>query len=160
MCLDFFIRKTTSALPCQLLSLYSLPLAVWIKCHCSHIRPALHQGSRPHACSPTQEHCFSNCLLYLQCFPFHWITHIGCYFSTHKEDQKKKRLKSPSVGFPGGSGVKNSPAMQETRAWSLGWEDPLEKEMATHSSILAWRIPWTKESGGVQSVGSQESDTM
>ena len=44
--------------------------------------------------------------------------------------------------------------MQETPAWSLGQEDPLEKEMATHSSILAWRIPWTEESGGLQSMGS------
>ena len=43
----------------------------------------------------------------------------------------------------------------ETWVWSLGWEDPLEKEMATHSSILAWRIPWTEEPGGLQSTGSQ-----
>ena len=45
--------------------------------------------------------------------------------------------------------------MQETQVPSLGWEDPLEKEMATHSSILAWRSPWTEEPGWVQSVGSQ-----
>ena len=51
--------------------------------------------------------------------------------------------------------VKNLPAMRETRVRSLGWEDPLEKRMATHSSILAWRIPWTKEPGGLQSMGSQ-----
>ena len=51
--------------------------------------------------------------------------------------------------------IKNLPAMQETRVPSLGWEDPLEKEMATHSSILAWRIPWTEESGRLQSTGSQ-----
>ena len=44
---------------------------------------------------------------------------------------------------------------QETWVWSLGWEDPLEKEMATHSSILAWRIPWTEEPGGLQSMGTQ-----
>ena len=44
--------------------------------------------------------------------------------------------------------------MLETRALSLGWEDPLEKEMATHSSILAWEIPWTEEPGGLQSLGS------
>ena len=49
--------------------------------------------------------------------------------------------------------VKNPPAMWETWVQSLGWEDPLEKGMATHSSILAWRIPWTEESGGLQSVG-------
>ena len=51
--------------------------------------------------------------------------------------------------------VKNLPAMQETRVRSLGQEDSLEKEMATHSSILAWRIPWTEEPGGLQSIGSQ-----
>ena len=48
-----------------------------------------------------------------------------------------------------------TPAMQETRVQSLGWEDPLEKEMATHSSILVWKIPWTEELGGLQSTGSQ-----
>ena len=51
--------------------------------------------------------------------------------------------------------VKNLPAMQETWVRSLGWEDPLEKGMVTHSSILAWRIPWTEEPGGLQSMGSQ-----
>ena len=53
--------------------------------------------------------------------------------------------------------VKNLPAMWETRVRSLGWEDPLEKGMATHSSILAWRIPWTEEPGGLQSLGSQRA---
>ena len=51
--------------------------------------------------------------------------------------------------------VKNLPAIQETWVRSLGREDPLEKEMATHSSILAWRIPWMEELGGLQSMGSQ-----
>ena len=51
--------------------------------------------------------------------------------------------------------LKHSPAVQKTWVRSLGWEDPLEKEMATHSSILAWRIPWIEELGGVQSMGSQ-----
>ena len=51
--------------------------------------------------------------------------------------------------------VNNSPAMRETWVQSLGWEDPLEKEMATHSSILAWGIPWTEEPGGLRSTGSQ-----
>ena len=51
--------------------------------------------------------------------------------------------------------VKNWPAMQETWAGSLVWEDPLEESMATHSSILAWRIQWTEEPGGLQSMGSQ-----
>ena len=49
--------------------------------------------------------------------------------------------------------------MQETRVRFLGQEDPLEKEMAIHSSILGWRIPWTEEPGGLQSMGSQEPDT-
>ena len=51
--------------------------------------------------------------------------------------------------------VKNLPAMWESRVQSLGWEDPLENEMATHSSILVWRIPWTEEPGGLQSIGSK-----
>ena len=51
--------------------------------------------------------------------------------------------------------VKNLPAVQEFRVRSLGWEDPVEKEMATHSSILAWKISWTEEPGGLQSMGSQ-----
>ena len=52
--------------------------------------------------------------------------------------------------------LKHLPAMWETWVRSLGWEDPLEKEMATHSSILAWRISWTEEPGGLQSMGSQK----
>ena len=52
--------------------------------------------------------------------------------------------------------VKNSPAMQEARVQFLGWEVPLEKEMATHSSIPAWEISWTEEPGGLQSMGSQK----
>ena len=55
--------------------------------------------------------------------------------------------------------VKNLPAMQETWVRSLGQEDPLEKEMTTYSSILAWRISWTEEPAGLQSMESQESDT-
>ena len=51
--------------------------------------------------------------------------------------------------------VKSLPTMQETWVQSLGWEDLLEKEMATHSSILAWKIPWTEEPGGLQSMGLQ-----
>ena len=59
-------------------------------------------------------------------------------------------------GFPDGSVAKNLPAMWKMRVQSLGWEDPLEKEMATHCSILAWRNPWTEEP---ESIGSQELDT-
>ena len=54
--------------------------------------------------------------------------------------------------------VKNLPAVQEIRIQSLSWDDLLEKEMATHSSINAWEIPWTEEPGGLQSLGSQELD--
>ena len=61
----------------------------------------------------------------------------------------------PFLDFPVAQMVKNLPTMQETRDWSLGQEDLLEKGMAAHSSILAWRIPWTEKSGGLQSVGSQ-----
>ena len=57
--------------------------------------------------------------------------------------------------FPGDSVVKNLPAMQETWVRCLVWEDALEKETATHSSILAWKIPWSEEPGGLQSVGLQ-----
>ena len=60
-------------------------------------------------------------------------------------------------GSPGGS---ESPAKRETLVWSLGWEDPLEKEMTTHSSILVWEIPWTEEPGRLYSSwGPKESDT-
>ena len=55
--------------------------------------------------------------------------------------------------------VNSMPAMQETQVQSLGWEDPLEKKMATHSNALAWRVPWTEEPGGLQSRGRKESDT-
>ena len=61
-------------------------------------------------------------------------------------------------GFPGGSAVKNLPAMQEMQeTWvqSLGWKYPLKEGMATHFSILAWRIPWTEDPGGLQSMESQ-----
>ena len=59
------------------------------------------------------------------------------------------------ISFPGGLVVKNSSSVQEMQAQSLGQEDPLEKGMATHSSILVWRIPRTEEPGGLQSMGSQ-----
>ena len=58
-------------------------------------------------------------------------------------------------GFPGGSVVKNLPAMQETWNRSLGWKDPLSKGKATHPGILAWEISWTEEPGGLWSMGLQ-----
>ena len=63
------------------------------------------------------------------------------------------------MSFPGGSVVKNLPAVQETWVQFLSCEDPLEEEMTTHSNILAWEILWTEEPGRLQSVGLQESDT-
>ena len=69
--------------------------------------------------------------------------------------RKYKRCKfDPWVGRSPRGGIKRLPAMQKTQARSLSWEDPLEKEMATHCSILIWRIPWTEEPGGLQSTGS------
>ena len=62
------------------------------------------------------------------------------------------------LAFPGGSAVKNPPAMQEAKVQTLGQEDSLQKEMATHSSIIAWEIPWTEKLGGLQSMGSQKSN--
>ena len=59
------------------------------------------------------------------------------------------------MGFPSDSVVKNLPASRDEGGCSLSWKDPLEKEMATHSSILAWRIPWTEEPDGLQSMGLQ-----
>ena len=57
------------------------------------------------------------------------------------------------LGFPVAQAIKNLPAMWKTQVQSLGWEDPLEKGMAPHPSIIAWRIPWTEEPGGLQSMG-------
>jgi len=63
------------------------------------------------------------------------------------------------MGFPVGLDEKNLPALKETQVGSLGWEDPLEKGMATHSSILAWRIPWTEEPGGLSPRSHKDWDT-
>ena len=63
-----------------------------------------------------------------------------------------------SLGFPGGSDGKESAAVWETWVQPLAWEDPLEKGTAAHSSILAWRIPWTEEPGGCSPWGHRESD--
>ena len=64
-----------------------------------------------------------------------------------------------SQGFLSGSDGEEKPAMQETQVWPLGWEEPLEKDMATHSRVLAWEIPWTEDPGELQSWGRKESDT-
>ena len=70
--------------------------------------------------------------------------------ATQQQQQQGKEL-----GFPGGSAVKTLPVMQEMQVQSLGGEDTLKKEMATNSSILAWKIPQMEETGGLQSMGSQ-----
>ena len=69
--------------------------------------------------------------------------------------RKKDRNIRGLVGFPGSSDSRESACNAETQVQSLGWDDPLEKGMASHFNILAWRIPWTGEPGRLQSVGSQ-----
>ena len=79
----------------------------------------------------------------------------------NREDSENKVLNNESVDgtiLEQNSSVKNLPAMQETQIQFLCWEDPLEKERATHSSILGWRIPRTEEPSRLQSTGSRESD--
>ena len=90
---------------------------------------------------------------------FHFSIHllVECIYSLFHAPLTGQAF--PRSG-PGGSVVKNPPAMQETQKMqvrSLDWEDPLEKEMATHSSILAWEIPWTEEPGRLLSTGSQNT---
>ena len=82
---------------------------------------------------------------------------LGCYLAIFIDTglQRMKRLKTDLVA----QRLKRLPAMWETWVQSLGWEDPLEKEKAIHSSILAWRIPWTEEPGRLQSMGSQRVNT-
>ena len=86
------------------------------------------------------------------------VRYLGLIISEGTRAIGSKRIKpilNHPLGFPGGSEVKALPAMRETWVPSLGREIPLEKEMATHSSILAWRIPRTEEPGGLQFTGSQ-----
>ena len=71
-----------------------------------------------------------------------------------QKEKNKYRTLMYVWGFPDGLVIKDPPARQQTPVQSLGHENPLEKEIATHSSIFAWRIPWTEGSGGLQSMGS------
>ena len=80
-------------------------------------------------------------------------------YSCLKNPMERGAWWARAQGFPGGLVVKNPPAMQEMWFQILGQEDPLDKEMALLSSILAWEIPWTEEPGGLQSMGSQKSQT-
>ena len=87
-----------------------------------------------------------------------WATREALYLSNYCQNSSLGRLPWPDHSLfyvLVAQLVKNLPAVQETWAHSLGWEDPLEKGMATHSSILAWRIPWREEPGRLQSMGSQ-----
>ena len=83
---------------------------------------------------------------------------MGLFYPSSCNQSLRENLNLPNLtprAFPVAQMVKNLPATQETQVQSLGQEDPLEKGMAVHSSILAWRIPWTEEPGRLQSVGSQ-----
>ena len=83
------------------------------------------------------------------------------YISSHTHTSKKTAGKKASeLGFPGGSDVKASAWNEGDPVQPLGWEDPLEKEMATHSSTLAWRIPWMEEPGRLPSMGSQSQTRL
>ena len=84
------------------------------------------------------------------------ITHVSIY--TYTSIKKTLNYQTSQASLVA-QRVKNLPAMLETQLQSLGGEDPLEEEMATHSRILAWEIPWTEEPGGPQSKGSQKSWT-
>ena len=84
-----------------------------------------------------------------------WVSSTHCVVRFSNSPFSFLFFKLKYICFLGGSVVKNLPAMQETQIWSLGQNDSLEEEMATHFSILAWRIPWTEEASGLQSRGSQ-----
>ena len=89
-----------------------------------------------------------------------WLSSCSSLLNLGAQSLRKQRnsvllTNNPFNGFPGGSMVKNLHAKQEIQVWSLGWEDPLEKEITTHSNILAWEIPWTEEPGGLQSTELQ-----
>ena len=80
----------------------------------------------------------------------------GAWWATvHRVTKSQTQLSDITLTSLVAQMIKCLPTMQETRVQFLGREDPLEKEMATHSSTLAWRIPWTEEPGGLQSMGSQ-----
>ena len=84
---------------------------------------------------------------------------IGITFNVHISSMHLKALPASTdfLGFPVAQTVKNLPAMQENWIQTLGWEDPLEEGMVTHSSVLAWRIPWTEDPGRLQSMGLKET---
>ena len=89
------------------------------------------------------------------CKPLGNSQHLKCCNSVQFLDIILRKCK----GFPGSTVIKNPQETQETRDQSLGQEDPLEEEVVTHSNILAWRIPWTEEPGGLQSIRVAKSQT-
>ena len=81
-------------------------------------------------------------------------------YNSETKQQQKIHTTIYKMGFPGGSVAKNSLAKQEMWVQSLGGEDSLKKEVATHSSILAWEIPWPEDPGGLQSMGLEKSQIL
>ena len=114
-----------------------------INCCCSVTK------SCPTLCNPMNYHMLG--------FP---VGHYLLEFDQNSLSQCRYPTISPATASLMTQLVKNLPAMQETWVWFLGWEDPLEKGIATHSSSLAQRIPWTEETGGLQFLGSQKSRTQ
>ena len=114
-------------------------------------------------CSPvhfpplTQSDCFS---IFLASFKWKWWKRTLDIIQNPLDLETTVRAYGPSGSVVKRKKKKIHLPMQETRVWSLGPEDPLEKEMATHSSILTWKIPWTEEPGGLQSVELQKSWTQ
>ena len=87
-----------------------------------------------------------------------WYIHYGEHYGDALKSKNRATIWS-SKGFPGGSDSEESALIQETGVWSLGWEDSPEKGMATHSSVLVWKIPWTEDLGRPLSMGSKKSRT-
>ena len=88
--------------------------------------------------------------------------HTACTFQGEQAEAQRGEvpdLANDNIALLVAQSVKSLPTMQESWVRFLGWEDPLEKEVATHSSILVWRTPWIEEPGELQSIGLQESDT-
>ena len=131
---------------------------------CGHVTPGAGYWRRDH---PGDWTCDPKCRIWERGHPVDWTYVTRCRlwaggtpWILSKCDPRHRVWAFPhsSKASPTAQLVKNLPAMQETLVQFLGQEDFLEKEMATHSSILDWRIPWTKEPGRLQSMGSQESD--
>ena len=139
---------------------YQAPPSIGFSRQCVPVGKPLYIYMRegPIGYSKVEANCFSKCnLRYTSTNSLtilYTIKHI-CSFPGFSTKKKKSTSAVFFLIFPGGSMVKRLPTIRETQVWSLGWEDPLEKKMATHSSTLAWKIPWTEERGRLQSMGSQ-----